>query len=134
MLPGMGGNGGESNERTYRGQTERLPVLLFLEADRGLHLLRQNRMLLLYFSAEAVCRCTHVRQVPTFDLYMAYEKKAVVTVNGKSYLTGSAIVFYCLDDELWDVSSGDADLVWQLFEERTEQLRHGDETLPAIAL
>lgn len=35
MLPGMGGNGGESNERTYRGQTERLPVLLFLEADRG---------------------------------------------------------------------------------------------------
>ena len=32
----MGGNGGESNERTYRGQTERLPVLLFLEADRGL--------------------------------------------------------------------------------------------------
>ena len=133
MLPGMGGNGGESNERTYRGQTERLPVLLFLEADRGLHLLRQNRMLL-YFSAEAVCRCTHVRQVPTFDLYMAYEKKAVVTVNGKSYLTGSAIVFYCLDDELWDVSSGDADLVWRLFEERTEQLRHGDETLPAIAL
>ena len=73
-------------------------------------------------------------QVPTFDLYMAYEKKAVVTVNGKSYLTGSAIVFYCLDDELWDVSSGDADLVWRLFEERTEQLRHGDETLPAIAL
>ena len=95
--------------------------------------MRQNRMLL-YFSAEAVCRCIHVRQVPTFDLYMAYEKKAVVTVNGKSYLTGSAIVFYCLDDELWDVSSGDADLVWRLFEERTEQLRHGDETLPAIAL
>ena len=23
--------------------------------------------------------CTHVRQVPTFDLYMAYEQKAVVT-------------------------------------------------------
>ena len=63
-------------------------------------------------------RCTHVRQVPTFDLYMA----------------GPAIVFYCLDDELWDVSSGDAGLVRRLFEERTVQLRRGDETIPAIAL
>ena len=44
--------------------------------------------------------CTHVRQVPTFDLYMAYEQKAVVTVSGETYLTGPAIVFYCLDDEL----------------------------------
>lgn len=50
--------------------------------------------------------CTHVRQVPTFDLYMAYEQKAVVTVSGETYLTGPAIVFYCLDDELWDISSG----------------------------
>lgn len=32
--------------------------------------------------------CTHVRQVPTFDLYMAYEQKAVVTVSGETYLTG----------------------------------------------
>lgn len=79
-------------------------------------------------------RCTHVRQVPTFDLYMAYEKKAVVTVSGETYLTGPAIVFYCLDDELWDVSSGDASLVRRLFEERTVQLHHGDETIPAIAL
>ena len=47
--------------------------------------------------------CTHVRQVPTFDLYMAYEQKAVVTVSGETYLTGPAIVFYCLDDELWDM-------------------------------
>ena len=62
MLPGMGGNGGESNERTYRGQTERLPVLLFREADRGLHLPRQNR-LLLYFGAEAVCRRQRVRRL-----------------------------------------------------------------------
>ena len=53
-------------------------------------------------------RCTHVRQVPTFDLYMAYEKKAVVTVNGETYLTGPTIVFYSLDDELWDISSGAA--------------------------
>ena len=78
--------------------------------------------------------CTHVRQVPTFDLYMAYEQKAVVTVSGETYLTGPAIVFYCLDDELWDISSGDAGLVRRLFEERTVQLRHGDETIPAIAL
>ena len=79
-------------------------------------------------------RCTHVRQVPTFDLYMAYEKKAIVTVSGETYLTGPAIVCYCLDDELWDISSGDAGLVRRLFEERTVQLRHGDETIPAIAL
>ena len=62
MLPGMGGNGGESNERTYRGQTKRLPVLLFLEADRGLHLSRQNR-LLLYFGAEAACHRQRVRRL-----------------------------------------------------------------------
>jgi len=79
-------------------------------------------------------RCTHVRQVPTFDLYMAYEKNAVVTVNDETYLTGPAIVFYCLDDELWDISSGDAGLVRRLFEERTVQLRRGDKTIPAIAL
>ncbi len=79
-------------------------------------------------------RCTHVRQVPTFDLYMAYEKKAVVTVSGEMYLTDPAIVFYAIDDELWDISSGDAGLVRRLFEERTVQLRHGDEMIPAIAL
>jgi hypothetical protein len=62
LLPGMGGNGGESNERTYRGQTERLPVLLFLEADGGLHLPWKNR-LLLYFGAEAACRCQRVRRL-----------------------------------------------------------------------
>lgn len=66
-------------------------------------------------------RGTHVRQVPTFDLYMAYENKAVVTVSGETYLTGPAIVFYCLDDELWDISSEDAGLVRRLFEERTVQ-------------
>jgi len=65
---------------------------------------------------------------------MAYEQKAVVTVSGETYLTGPAIVFYCLDDELWDISSGDAGLVRRLFEERTVQLHHGDETIPAIAL
>ena len=79
-------------------------------------------------------RCTHVQQVPTFDLYMAYEKKSVVTVNDRTYLTGPAIVFYCIEDELWDVSAEDAGLVRRLFEERTLQLHHGDEMLPAIAL
>ena len=79
-------------------------------------------------------RCTHVQQVPTFDLYMAYEKKAIVTVNNRAYLTGPAIVFYCIEDELWDVSAEDAGLVRRLFEERTVQLHHGDEMLPAIAL
>jgi len=91
-------------------------------------------MCLLNALIETGFRCTHVRQVPTFDLYMAYEKKAIVTVSGETYLTGPAIVFYCFDDELWDISSGDAGLVRRLFEERTVQLRHGDEMIPAIAL
>ena len=95
---------------------------------------RAKSMRLLDALIETGFRYTHVRQVPTFDLYMAYEKKAVVTVNGETYLTGPAIVFYAIDDELWDVSSGDAGLVRRLFEERTVQRHHGDETIPAIAL
>ena len=95
---------------------------------------KAKSMRLLDALIETGFRCTHVRQVPTFDLYMAYEKKAVVTVGSEMYLTGPAIVFYCLDDELWDISSGDAGLVRRLFEERTVQLHHGDETIPAIAL
>ena len=95
---------------------------------------KAKSMCLLNALIETGFRCTHVRQVPTFDLYMAYEQEAVVTVSGETYLTGPAIVFYCLDDELWDISSGDAGLVRRLFEERTVQLRHGDETIPAIAL
>ena len=95
---------------------------------------KTRTMRLLDALIETEFRCTHVRQVPTFDLYMAYEKKAVVTVNGETYLTGPAIVFYCLDDELWNISSGDAGLVRRLFEERTVQLHHGNEMVPAIAL
>ena len=57
-----------------------------------------------------------------------------MTVNNRAYLTGPAIEFYCIEDELWDVSAEDAGLVRRLFEERTVQLHHGDEMLPAIAL
>ena len=111
-------------------RTEMLPV----NVEELNYLAKRLDMRLLDALIETGFRCTHVRQVPTFDLYMAYEKKAVVTVRGETYLTGPAIVFHCLDDELWDISSGDAGLVRRLFEERTVQLRHGDETIPAIAL
>ena len=58
---------------------------------------KARSMRLLDALIETGFRCKHVRQVPTFDLYMAYEKKAVVTVSGETYLTGPAVVFYCLD-------------------------------------
>lgn len=81
LLPGMGGNGGESNERTYKGQTEGLPLLLFLEADRGLHLSWQNR-LLLYFREEAACRRQRVRRLSVWagvSLHrLVYERAAAL--------------------------------------------------------
>lgn len=78
--------------------------------------------------------CNKLRRVPTFDLVMAYNGDAVITVGKNKYLLTPAIIYYRIDDELFDLRYEDSKLVKRVMEERTVQLSTGNASIPAFML